>query len=307
MASASPEHFSLCFKRIRKMFPDEVTEACLLFLASHELNAAGRSMALWLTVDGRYMNLLVASDALPIDAATKALTVLGTIDVEYLIRFRKAAEEISAAQAILRALNFIPALGDCSLLIPWLRKLCRHTDAHVKSRAVKVLCELRPNKTLVERQMTSDDPRVRANAIEALWYSRTSEATELFTAAASDANHRVAGNALIGLYLQGDPTALARMIELTKSPDPLYRAAMAWSFGFIRDKSTVPLLLELEEDPSGTVRKCAHKSLVELQPVENAVQPAPSVTKPAERTLAEESSPTDGAASPSFPSFAMLR
>ena len=45
MASASPENFDACFKRLRKMFPDEVAEACLLFIASHELTAAGRSMA----------------------------------------------------------------------------------------------------------------------------------------------------------------------------------------------------------------------------------------------------------------------
>ena len=247
------------------MFPDEVAEACLLFIASQGLNPAGRSMALWLVVDGHYMTLLVASEALPLDVAGKALAALKTIDGEFLVRFLKVAEQVSNPPAILRALNLVQAVGDYSGLIPWLRKLCVHGDDHVRSRAVKLLCELRPNKMMIERQMASDDPRVRANAIEALWYSRTPEATTLFKSAISDANHRVVGNAFIGLHLQGDPFPLARMIELSKSPDPPFRAAMAWCFGFIRDQTTIPVLLDLAQDPVLTVRQPALRSLLDLQ------------------------------------------
>jgi hypothetical protein len=220
-------------------------------------------MAFWLSSQGKYINILFESDAVPADVACKVLATLKTVDEAFLVRFVKAAEQITAPLAILRAMSLVPGLGDYSILIPWLRKLCDHTDRRVKSRAVKLLCEVRPNKALVERQLLSNDPRVRANAIEALWASRSPDSIALFQVAASDPNHRVVGNALIGLYLQGHPSALAKMIEASQSPDPLFRAAMAWCFGFIRDERCIPLLEGLLKDPSIVVRKRAERSLAQ--------------------------------------------
>jgi hypothetical protein len=315
IANASPESFSGYFKRLRKMFPDEVAEACLLFIASQELGPAGRTMAYWLVSEGRYVNILFASDALPLDIAGKALAALRSVDGDFLIRFLRAAEQISQPLAILRALALVPALGDYSVLIPLLRKLCLHTDDRVKSRAVKLLCELRPNKALIERQMLSDDPRVRANAIEALWHSNTSEATALLKSAAhSDPHHRVVGNALIGLHFQADPSALARMIELSRSPDPLFRAAMAWCFGFIKAECTIPLLYGLARDTAVVVRKRALRSLLTLQPNENAAALATLIVESTEPEPTKPEPITPGTAIPTnekalnipLPSFATL-
>ena len=263
MASGTLADFTIQFARFRKMFPDEVAEACLHFIASHEISPAGRNMAFWLSSQGKYINILFESDAVPADVACKALATLKTVDEAFLVRFLKAAEQITAPVAILRALSLAKGLGDYSILIPWLRKLCEHADRRVKSRAVRLLCEVRPNKALVERQLLSNDARVRANAIEALWHSRSPESIALFQVAASDPNHRVVGNALIGLHLQGDPSALAKMIEASQSPDPMFRGAMAWCFGFIRDERCIPLLEGLLKDPSVVVRKRAERSLAQ--------------------------------------------
>jgi hypothetical protein len=153
-------NFTLHFARLRNMFPDDVAEACLWFIASRELNPAGRSMAFWLSSQGRYVNILFESDALPPDVACKALVVLKTVDPSFIINFFKASDRICSPQAILRALSLVPGLGDYSILIPWLRKLCIHADERVRSRSIKLFCELRPNKALIERQMQSDEPRV---------------------------------------------------------------------------------------------------------------------------------------------------
>jgi hypothetical protein len=265
IASGSVGNFTLYFARLRKMYPDEVAEACLWFIALRELNFAGRSMAFWLSSQGRYVNILFESDALPSDVGCKALTVLKTVDPSFIINFLKASDRISSSKAILRALNLVPSLGDYSILVPWLRKLCLHADERVKSRGVKLFCELRPNKSLVERQMLSDDPRVRANAIEALWRSGTPDATALFKSAVSDLNHRVVGNALIGLHLQDDPSAIAIMLELSQHRDSMFRATMAWCFGFIHDERAIPVLDSLSRDASAIVRKRALPSLLALQ------------------------------------------
>jgi HEAT repeat protein len=259
------------------MFPDEVAEACLYYIASRELNAAGRSMAFWLSSQGRYVNILFESDAVPADVARKALAALKTVDEAFLVRFLKAAEQITSSRAILRALSLVPALGDYSILIPWLRRLSVHSNARVASRAVKLLCGLRPNKALIERQMLSKDPRVRANAIEGLWHSRTPEAKDLLKLAAADPSHRVVGGALVGLHLQGDESAFARMGELSTHPDPLMRAAMAWGFGFIGDERAMPFLYGLSRDAVAAVRRRALRSLMALQPNEAAAPSAAEI------------------------------
>jgi hypothetical protein len=284
MASGTLADFAAQFARLRKMFPDEVAEACLHFIASHEISPAGRNMAFWLSSQGKYINILFESDSVPSDVACKALATLKTVDEVFLVRFLRAAEQVTAPLAMLRAMSLVPGLGDYSILIPWLRKLCDHADRRVKSRAVKLLCEVRPNKALVERQLLSNDSRVRANAIEALWASFSPDSIALFQAAESDPNHRVVGNALIGLYLQGKPSALAKMIELSRSPDPLFRGAMAWCFGFIHEQCCIPLLEGLLKDPSVVVRKRAERSLAQtlaaLGRTDNEARPQQDQSEP---------------------------
>jgi HEAT repeat protein len=265
MAKSNVGNFALYFARLRKMFPEEVAEACLGFIATHELDPAARSMALWLSSQGKYVDILFESDRIQPDVARKALSVLKTVDPLFAINFLRASDRISSPRAILRALSVVPGLGDYSVLIPWLRRLSNHPDEHVRSRSVKLFCELRPSQSLIERQMLSDDPRVRANAIEAMWHSSAPNATELFKTALCDEHHRVVGNALVGLHLQGDSSALDKMQELSKSADPLFRAAMAWCLGFIRDVRAIPTLEVLSKDESAPVRKVAVQSLLALQ------------------------------------------
>lgn len=54
-------------------------------------------------------------------------------------------------------------------------------------------------------RLGESDPRVRANAIESLWGVDSPEARTLLSFATNDANNRVVGNALLGLYHLGNP------------------------------------------------------------------------------------------------------
>jgi hypothetical protein len=303
-ANRDPEHFNVIFGRLRKMLPDEVTEACLGYIAQNGLDPAGYSMAFWLSLYSRYLAILFDPSALSSEVATKALAVLKTTDVQIFRKFLKAAEQIDLPPRLLRALSLVPTLGDYTALLPWLKKLAQHGDERVKSRAVKLLCELRPNHANIHRHVQEEKPRVRANAIEALWNTNAPEAASVFKVAASDANHRVAANALVGLHLQADPSALPRITELSESPDPLFRTAMAWCLGFIRDERGRPTLQRLSKDPSVIVRKRALRSLLMLQPNE-------SMSEKQESPVVPEHEPAAGLESEEnttslTPSFAML-
>jgi HEAT repeat protein len=263
-ADGDIKDFAVAFSRLRKLLPDETTEACLGYIARNGLNPAGYSMAFWLGLYDRYFTILFDPAILPIEVAEKALAALKEADSQVFRKFLKAAEGISSRQPLLRALRLAQKMGDYTALLPWLRRLTHHSDGRVKSRAVKLLCELRPNGQHIDHHMQGHDARVRANVIEALWDAKAPGAAEVFNAATSDPNHRVVANALVGLYRLGDPSALPRIIELSQSPNARLRSAMAWCLGFIGDQGGIPALRSLLNDPSMIVRKRAQRDLLAL-------------------------------------------
>jgi HEAT repeat protein len=166
---------------------------------------------------------------------------------------------------MMRPLGLLSALSDYTALLPWLSQLAHSSDGRVRSRAAKLLYGLRPDIDQIKAQLQDPSPRVRANVLEGLWKSDSAEAAALFKAALADENHRVVGNALVGLYLQGDSSAIPKMIELSQSPDAAMRATMAWSFGYIKAERGIPPLQRLSLDSSPNVRKHAYAGLVTLQ------------------------------------------
>lgn len=103
------------------------------------------------------------------------------------------------------------------------------------------------------------DARVRANAVESLWGSMSGMAKAIFTEAAGDRNHRVAANALIGLYMLGDPASVAGLEKMLGRPDAASRAAAAWAMGRTGDGRFAPLLQSTRRKPGQdpmVVRNC---------------------------------------------------
>jgi HEAT repeat protein len=283
LASSDTNEFRHFLRRLRKVFPEQAAEASLAYMAAHGPDPAAQSMAYWLSVDQVYITVLLDPEALTPQVAAKAVPVVKEIDPQFTPKFTKAVGELTDPAATLRALGLLPALGDFGFLIPWLRSLNNNTDLRVRSRAAKLLCELRPNKGLIERQMQSDDPRVRAGAIEVLWNSKTEDARLIFRSAVSDPHHRVVSNALVGLYLLGDEHVLNDMIELCAHKDHLFRSATAWAMAHVKDPRAIPVLQELVHDRSAMVRKRAAAGLVILEsilPPEPGSLPTPPQSEP---------------------------
>ena len=252
LANTDAEKFAAFFRKARKLFPAEVTQASLCD-PSQGLDDAGQKMALWLVAEVKYLKVFVDPSSLPLETASKASVALVKADPHFLSKFLKEVEPLTLTPQILRALSLAPTTGD-SALMPWLKKLTHHRDDRVRSRAVKLLCEIRPNKDQIERQMLDENARVRANAIEALWNLKTPESAEIFKSALTDTNHRVVGNALVGLHLQGSPDAFAKITELCQSPQVAVRRAMAWCLGYIQDERGLALLQTLSKDAAPVVR-----------------------------------------------------
>lgn len=256
--------FTTFFRSLREEFPDEAVRCCLRYLATHELDQASRQMTTWLTWI-RYIPFLLDEEILSVSEAASVAEILRQSDPQFFVNLCRLTDDPQSDwRQVSRALTLAGSLGDPNVLIPWIRGLTRHPNERIRSKAVKGMCEIRANKALIERQLQSEDARVRANAIEAVWHSDSEDTEALFRCALSDPHHRVVANALVGLYYKKDPTALEKMIELTKHPSPDFRAAMAWALGHIGDAKARSALEQLTTDPVLRIRVRATRTLAAL-------------------------------------------
>lgn len=164
-----------------------------------------------------------------------------------------------------RAFAIVNEVTSGSHVMPQLIKLLRAANDRVVSQLILIMSRVRKDAAWLEPYCTHADPRVRANSIEALWGNSDRESVALLTAAVRDSNHRVAVNALLGLYRVGVAQARIELIKLGDHPDPLWRSAAAWSFGRIGEVSVLDPLRKLMTDPDRRVRGAALRAIVRLR------------------------------------------
>jgi hypothetical protein len=144
-------------------------------------------------------------------------------------------------------------------------RLLRHPNAYLRSKAVKMIGRGSRSVKWVMGRLSESDPRVRANAVESLWGVDTVEARTLLTFAASDANNRVVGNALLGLYYAGDAAVLADFTKLALHESMIFRSTAAWIMGESGDCRFTDSLRRLLSDPDSVVRKRAFAALSRIK------------------------------------------
>lgn len=268
LARLNPDRFRQLFRRLREESPEQTVEGCLWYLSINGIESAGRHMGAWVADGQRYFDVLLDPVLLPLEAALKATAAMKDLDAAFFSKFFRAAATRSSPVFIDRALALLPVIGDCSAFY-LLRNLNRYADdstrAHTRLKAVKPKSGSPIYKPLLERRLQSEDPRARSSALEAIWHVQTEETNAIFCAALADTHHRVIGAALVGLHLQGEQFAFEKMIQLSTHKEPLFRAAMAWALGFVKDPRTTPVLEMLGRDLTPVVRKRALKSLLALE------------------------------------------
>ena len=115
--------------------------------------------------------------------------------------------------------------------------------------------------------LAEPDSRVRANAVEGLWETRSSLAAALFREAALDPDHRVAANALIGLHCCGETEGVITDVlgNMLRSQNPLARSAAAFASGYIMDVNSTSALEGLLRDRDASVRGQALRALIRIR------------------------------------------
>jgi HEAT repeat protein len=217
-----------------------------------------------LALERQYYRHLIDPTVLSAEESVIAGKYLAGVDTQFLAGIIAAANRKNDRTHMIRTLHVVNALGKTNLVAHWVRRMTEHPDHFVKSMAVRMLCSLHVNPLVIEKHLESKDPRVRANAIEALWKMYIPNARYLLEKGVNDLHHRVVVNALIGYYLAKVPTASERIIAGAENESPMFRASIAWAMGYTGDEVFLPHLERLACDEHENVRSAAAAALEKL-------------------------------------------
>jgi HEAT repeat protein len=164
-------------------------------------------------------------------------------------------------RALDRGLEILGAIASPGRLASVLRNALAQADPEIRSKAAVALTRHAESTAMAEKLAIDPDPRVRANAIEALWGRKTAAVEVILKRALEDRNHRVVANAAYGLYLI-DPAKYSVALEvLLEHSKASYRIAAAWMVRKIGDPKNLGLLKNLVRDKDPDVRKAAFRTL----------------------------------------------
>ena len=252
---------------------DAMTIRGVQYLAKLPAEPQQAQIAMSLTLDQTYYSHLISPAVLSAEQSVLSAKRLSEADTRFLPGIVNAANEQSDRAHVTRALHILRSLGKTNLVAQWVRRMTEHPDCFIRSMAVSMLCRLHVNPQLIEKQLDSPDARVRANAVEALWGTVSWNSRRLLEKAQNDSHHRVAVNALVGLYLAETPQIAERLIAMAQDQSPMRRAAVAWAMGYIRDDVFRPCLEQLSGDPEENVRRAAADALAKYQPKTAVTEP----------------------------------
>jgi HEAT repeats len=165
-------------------------------------------------------------------------------------------EPSSAANAfrVVRLLQLLEAASTHPRFYLFQLELLSYPDSGVRSKSALLICRSSRSAALVGRMMLDEDPRVQANAVEALWTFDPAEAGPLLRIAARSKTPRVAANAVVGLYRIGDLSSIGLLFSMAQGADPNHRVSGAWAMGETGDPRFLPFLTAWFPNSSGNER-----------------------------------------------------
>ena len=164
-----------------------------------------------------------------------------------------------------RVLELLDSVSEGTRIVPMLAHLIQNPNGRLRSKAALIIGRRLQNARWAEKHLQEMDPRVRANAIEALWGSDGAGVKDIFWQAMKDENNRVVGNAALGIYNLMDPAVIPLILEMAKDRRAEFRGTSVWLMGQTSDPRFLPSALRLVVDRDPDVRTNALKAITRIK------------------------------------------
>ncbi len=187
------------------------------------------------------------------------------LDMKLARRLSGVAAESMPEEVVQRILVLLNAVPENSRVLPMLIRLMRHPSASVRSKAALVIGRASKTPQVMEDLLAEPDARVRANAIEALWWMDSAKARLVLEEASSDSNNRVVGNALLGLYRMGETSAIPKIVRMAVHPKAEFRTTAAWVMEQTGSPRFLPVLARMVRESNPAVRTWVFRAISKLK------------------------------------------
>lgn len=244
--------------------PERVVETVLHLYQGGGWGEAARFLASVLSGNGRTAAKLCDPSA-SLDSSVGIAKALTQHEPRFDARFAKSLlvdDQMTEAERQ-RGLAVLERLDGGGRLIPILMQFLRDPDSRIRSKAALMFGRIMSTHGLLDRLMGDTDARVRANLVEGLWNSTAGDDRRpLFRRALQDPNHRVVGNALVGLHRLGEHRdVIQHVTKMARRPEAPFRATAAWVMGQTGEERYAAVLRHMVRDPDLLVRRGAFRSL----------------------------------------------
>ena len=162
-------------------------------------------------------------------------------------------------------LEILNGISPGDRMAPYVLRMLRHSNPKIRSKAALFVGSRTQNRAWIAKCAQDRDPRVRTNIIESLYGLNSDFVAQTFLNNVADENNRVAGNAVLGLYLLGHIAAVSLIQEMRRHPEARFRNTAAWLMGKTGDPRFALAFAELMNDPDELVRTQAFKGLGALR------------------------------------------
>jgi hypothetical protein len=246
--------------------PDPLFATVMSMVTIPPQTVAERALCAYLLANPEFFVFLSQPEAFDHSSLILICRTLLSVDPRFDAKLASSLMEDvhSDTLAVLRILGVLDEVSAGGRLNFVLTHLMRDSAPAVAAKTALVLGRRVSNPKWVERQLSSDDPRLRANVVESLWSVDAHHTRTLLAAALNDSNNRVVGNALFGLHLLKDDSVPEQLGSMLGHLRPEFRATAAWVIGKTGEKRYLDLLARAADDPDEHVRTAAQRAIETL-------------------------------------------
>ena len=272
-------------RRMASQLPDLFLAAAVKYLESRDESAAHRLLASMMLRHPLAYEEIADPSRGTLERSVTLFVRLWKVDPSFDVKLARRLPdrhglnhcEAFDAPRSYRVLDVLDETSTGRRLVPVLGHLIDSADPRIAAKATLFIGKRIQSAEWAARQLTRNDPSVRANAVESIWGLKSPTAQTLLEVCAGDASSHVAGNALVGLHKLGKPGIVEQINSMVNGATHNVRSTAAWTMGRIGDSAFVDPLTELLRDDHPEVRGAALRSLLQIRKAEAA---APEVVAP---------------------------